>query len=151
MPLDDHRARGVADRGEHHGACSEELAALPAQVDPDQRDHPGEADEHAEQAGAGRPLGVVEAECEQGDQQRDGRDQNGRDRGVDVLLARRDQRKRTDHLGRRVGEDPEARTLREHLEALPRDEGEEQRRPEYEPSPGQEEGRDPVVDRDLDE
>jgi hypothetical protein len=151
MPFDDHRAGGVADRGDHHGAGAEQLAALPAQIDPDQRDDSGQADEHAEHAGARRSLGVVEAQREQGDQEGNRGDHDRRDRGVHMLLAGGDQRKRPDHLDRRVCEDPAARAPSEHLEAPPRGEREEQRRAEHEPRPGEEERGDPVVDRDLDE
>ncbi len=151
MPFDDHRAGGIADRRDHHGAGPEQLAALAAQVDSDQRHHSGEADEHAEHAGARRSLRVIEPERQQGDQQRDGRDHDRRDRGVDVLLARGDQRERPDHLDRCVGQDPAARPSQQHLDSTPRGEREEEAGAEHQPRPGEEERRDPVVDRDLDE
>ena len=68
-----------------------------------------------------------------------------------MALTGRDQWERDGHLNRGVVEDPAPRAASQHLQSLARDDGEEQRRAEHEPRPGQEERGDAAVHRDLDE
>jgi hypothetical protein len=105
----------------------------------------------SEQAQAGRPLGRVEPEREQRDDQRHRRDQDCRQGRRDVLLAGRDERERQRDLHHRVRRDPLPAPLQLTGDARPPGEREQHRRAERHPHEGQEHGRDAVVHHDLDE
>jgi hypothetical protein len=102
--LDDHRPARVADRREQDRERAEQLAGPPGDVEPEQHDHAGEADD---QAGEPRPLGallVVDADRDQRDDQRHRGDQDRGEAGADALLAEADQRPRQADLDDRVDE-----------------------------------------------
>ena len=81
MALEHHRPDRVAERREQDRGGAEELVAAAGDVDPDQRGDAGEADQQPREPRAGDPLGVVEAEREQGDEQRRRGDEDRRERG----------------------------------------------------------------------
>ena len=148
--LDDHRADRVADRGEQDREPAEQLARAAGDVEPEQHDHAGEADDQADQPRALGALLVVEPDRHQRDDQRHGGDQDRGEAGADALLAEADQRPRQADLDHGVDEqdppvpaDPAQRALvpgvgQQHGE---RDDDAAERDPD----------RRHVLDRELDE
>ena len=123
----------------------------PATSIPTSTTTPGEADQQAHEPAPGRPLRAVEAQRQHRHQQRHRRDDDRRQRGVHVLLARRDQRERDRDLQERVGGQPPPAALQRPERPGAVREHEQHHRGEHDPRPRHERRREPVVDRDLDE
>src|SRR5690349_3426243 len=80
--------------------------AAPGDVDAHQGHDPGQAHEQPDEPRPGRALGVVEAQCQQRDEERHRGDDDRRQRRGDVALARRDEREGDDDLEQRVEREP---------------------------------------------
>jgi len=102
---DDEGTEGVAHG--RHGHLGHRDQVGPVQVDAHQGDHAGEADEEAEQATAGEPLGVgAEPPVEDDGDEGDGGDQEPGHRARQVLLGPGEKEPGQGDLGRRVGDHP---------------------------------------------
>jgi hypothetical protein len=92
VTLEDHRTSGVAEgRGEQRGG-PQQLAGPPGDVDAHQGDDADEADHQPSQPLATDSLGGVEAQRQQGDEQRSSRDDDRRQRRIDALFTCGDER-----------------------------------------------------------
>ena len=80
----DHRPDRVAHDGHAHAGGAEQLRGAAGDVEAHERDDAGQADEQPGQARAVDPLGRVEAQGEQRDRQRHGRDEDRGQRRGDV-------------------------------------------------------------------
>ncbi len=151
MALEHHRPDRVAERREQDRGRAQQLVAVPRHVDADQRHDAEQADQESREPRAGDPLGGVEAQGEQSDEQRRRGDDDRRERGRDVLFAGRDHREGDRDLDHGEDRQPPPATAHGGEQAEPPGEREQDRRPEHYPGPGEEGGGDAVVDGDLDE
>ena len=151
MALENHRARGIADRGEQDHPRAKQRRPSLRRVDADQHHdaaHPHHQSNQARPAGA---LGPVKAQCQQSHQQGHGGNDDCRQRGCHALLAGSDQRKRNRDLGNRVGQQPPPVPAKRTERSRARGPRQQHQRPQYDPPPRQQAGRHAAVYGELDE
>ena len=147
----DHRAARVARGGAEDRQPAEQLVGAAGDVQAHERHDAGEAEHEAGRPTARHALGRRDEEREERHDQRCGGDDDRRQRGVDVLLAVRDERERQRDLDDREDRDPAPRPR--DRPQRPRAPGEPQQHHggQHDARPGQEDRRHAVVDGQLDE
>ncbi|HEY0516214.1 MAG TPA: hypothetical protein VGD00_03760 [Solirubrobacteraceae bacterium] len=106
MALEDQRPDGIAGGGAEDRERARQLAGPPGDIEADQRDDAGKADEHAEHAQLRGPLSAGEAQRQQRDHQRHGGNQDRGQRRRQALLTVCDQREWDRDLDQPVRGDP---------------------------------------------